>query len=89
MSNFQHQTKKTIINVSLSAGSFAIEFHISGSVGTEKRHLILEIRTPHLYSGFEISTFCGETHVGVGERGAKIGVQNFLDNQLMTHAKIR
>ena len=57
-SNFQRQTNKKTLDVSLSPGSFATTFLNSGIYRNWKdAFFILEIRIPHPYSGFEILMF--------------------------------
>ena len=89
-SNLQRQTKKKMFDVSLRSESFAIKFLTPDVRWNEKMHFYSRNQNPSSVIRIKISTFfyC-ETRVSVGERGAKIGVENFLDNRRMTHPKIR
>ena len=88
--NFQRQTKKKIFDVSISAGIFAIKFLNSGICRNWKEaFLFLNTESLIRIQALKYRRFYCETHVSVGERGAKTGVQAFLDNQRMAHPKIR
>ena len=87
---FSTSTKKKSFDVSLSVGNFALKSRNSGICRNWKQvFLFLKSESLIRIQALKYRRSHCKAHVSVGESGAKVGVQIFLDNQRTKDPKVR